>query len=70
MSEEENQLNCEGKSPERDPHQNIQLFTNKSEEIKFFLREYRALEAEKFDFYYIVPYKWMKFWDAYITDSR
>ncbi len=55
---------------ERETHNNIQLFTNKNEEIKFFLREYRALEAEKFDFYYIVPFKWMKQWDAYISDSK
>ena len=49
--------------------QNIQLFINKSDEIKFFLREFRALENEKSDFYYIIPYTWIKEWDAYITDT-
>jgi hypothetical protein len=75
MSTEEIKINLETPG-ERDIdnlnnlNNNIQLFTNKNEEIKFFLREYRALEAEKFDFYYIVPFKWMKQWDSYITDTR
>jgi hypothetical protein len=50
--------------------QNIQLFTNKNDEIKFFLREYRAFENEKFDFYYIIPYPWIKNWDTYISDQK
>ena len=49
---------------------NIQLFTNKKEEIRFFLREYSLFEGEKFDFYYIIPYKWLKQWDSYITDPK
>lgn len=43
---------------------------NKTDEIKFFLREFKNLEDQKYDYYYIVPFKWIKIWDAYISDIK
>jgi hypothetical protein len=45
-------------------------FLSKTEEIKFFLREYSLFENEKFDFYYIIPFKWLKLWDEYIITNN
>jgi hypothetical protein len=44
-------------------------FMDKKEEIKFFLREYKTLSSQDPDFYYILPLKWVKLWDDYITDN-
>ncbi len=44
-------------------------FKTKKEEIKFFLSEYTQFEKEKYDFYYIMPFEWLKSWDMYMTDS-
>jgi hypothetical protein len=43
-------------------------FINKTDEIKFFLREYYNFEKEVSDYYYIIPFKWIILWDNYITD--
>lgn len=48
----------------------ILKFLNKKEEIKFFLREYKSLENQKFDYYYLFPYKWIKIWDSYICENE
>src|SRR3954468_17757700 len=40
----------------------------KKEEMRFFLREYKTFEGIKYDYYYIVPFKWIQLWDCYITD--
>lgn len=45
---------------------NVQ-FMNKKEEMKFFLREYQTFEGNNYDYYYIIPFKWLKCWDDYIT---
>jgi hypothetical protein len=49
--------------------ENFQIFTCKEEEIKFFLKEYKTLDSQSFDFYYLMPFQWMIEWDKYITDK-
>lgn len=44
-------------------------FKTKKEEMKFLLSEYGQFEKEKYDFYYIIPFEWLKSWDIYMTDS-
>jgi hypothetical protein len=44
--------------------------TQKIEEIKFFLREYQSFDGTECEYYYLVPFKWIKRWDDYITDKE
>lgn len=57
------------KEKEREANYHYLHFMNKNEEIKFFLREYNNFEGQKFDYYYIIPFSWIKQWDAYISDT-
>jgi hypothetical protein len=43
---------------------------SKVEEIKVFLREYKNLDNTKLDYYYIIPFSWIKDWDKYIVDDK
>jgi hypothetical protein len=47
----------------------LRLSKTKKEEIIFFLGEYKQFENEKYDFFYIIPFEWLKSWDIYITDT-
>ncbi len=48
---------------------NKMYFTCKIDEIKFFLREYQLFEAGNNEFFYILPFDWIKTWDEFITTN-
>lgn len=40
------------------------------DEVKFFLREYKQIEGEKNDFYYLIPIEWFKKWETFVLNPR
>jgi len=46
----------------------INHLISKKEEMKIFLREYESFENGVHEFFYILPFSWIKSWDSYITD--
>ena len=40
------------------------------DELNFFFKEYKYLETEKLDYYYLIPFSWFEKWDIFVSNPR
>ncbi len=63
-------VNQENKDESHSERQGNYIQITPEDEIKFFLREYKQIEGEKNDFYYLMPLEWFRKWEAFVLNPK